>query len=134
MDEELKALIETNAAETRRHFDDVAERLRDDLRSEIASNAEGLRTDFDTVAKSLRYDLQIVAEATVANSHGIAALTGRFDSLDGKVEVLDAKVDGLSMKVDHLTMRVDHLEVEMKDGFAELHARVDRLESDLSPQ
>jgi hypothetical protein len=70
IEDDLKQLIEGTAAETRRHIDVVAERLRGDI--------------------------QLVAEAVGRTIARIDHLETRFDGLETRFDALDAKVDAIN--------------------------------------
>src|SRR5438477_7257963 len=83
IDDELRHLIEATAAETRRHFDLVAERL-------------------DT-------KVQIVAEGVLGNTEQIRGLDTRVGNLETTVNRLDVKVSQLDVKVGQLDVKVSQL-------------------------
>jgi DNA-binding ferritin-like protein len=56
---DLKRLVESNAAETRRHFDVTAERLE----ARIDTSTAEIRRHFDVTSERLEQKIQLVVEA-----------------------------------------------------------------------
>jgi phage shock protein A len=87
-DDELRRLIEGTAAETRRHFDTVAERLETKV--------------------------QLVAEGVLGNTELIRGLDRRAGNLETTVNQLDVKVSQLDVKVSKLDAKLDRLGTELE--------------------
>ncbi|HEX9405812.1 MAG TPA: hypothetical protein VF975_00740 [Thermoanaerobaculia bacterium] len=73
MDDDVKRLIQNSAAETRRHFDTVAERLDQKV--------------------------QLLAEGLLHVDEKINRVDTKVDALDGKINRVDTKVDALDSKM-----------------------------------
>lgn len=121
-DSELKRLIEGSAADTRHHFDVVAEGLR----KETADT----RRHFDVVAEGLRKDVQLVAEGVVASGQ-------RTDRLTGRIEQIERGIRG-EFEETRSMIRLSYTELDrrlrtLEETVSTIQARVDRLESG-SPQ
>ncbi len=98
MDEELKKLIESTAAETRRHFEVVAERLESkiDIVSEGVVSANEritrLETKVDDVATDLANEFDDVRSMIKFSHH---ELDRRLRTLEELVSDLQARVERL---------------------------------------
>jgi len=113
MDEDLKQLIVNSAAETRRHFDVVAE----DMRRRSEAVAQETRRHFDVVAEDLKHQIQLTMEGVVANRGAIDQLREQmkeefaelasmirisYAQLDRRLRTLEEIVSGLMTRVDRL--------------------------------
>ena len=102
MDEEIKQLILSTAAETQRHVDTVAEETR---------------RHFDVVAEDLRHQIQLTMEGVTANRGAIDQLREQmkeefvelasmirisYGQLDRRLRTLEEIVSGLLTRVDRL--------------------------------
>jgi len=107
MDEDLRKLIEDTAAETRRHFEVVAERLESKI---------------DTVA-----------EGVITVNQRVDRLDAKVDRLDDKVDRLAADV-AAQFNDTRSMIKFSHHELDrrlrsLEDIVSDLQARVERLES-----
>jgi len=113
MDEDVKQLILTSAAETRRHVEVVAEETR--RRFDVV--AEETRRHFGVVAEDLRHHIQLTMEGVIANREAIKQLAVRMNEefvelrsmirisyaqLDRRVHTLEEIVVGLQARVERL--------------------------------
>jgi hypothetical protein len=102
MDEDVKQLILSSAAETRRHVEAVGEETR---------------RHFDIVAEDLRHQIQLTMEGVVANRGAIDQLRDQmkeefvelasmirisYGQLDRRLRTLEEIVSGLLTRVDRL--------------------------------
>jgi DNA-binding HxlR family transcriptional regulator len=125
MDEDVKQLILTSAAETRRHFDVVAEDMRrhvdaaaEETRRHVDGAAEVTRRHFDIVAEELKQHVQLALEGVSANSARIDQLREEikeeFVELSSMIRIsyaqLDRRLRTLEEIVSGLLTRVDRLE------------------------
>lgn len=92
-DDDLKRLLDANAAEARRHFEILSEGLQETRQHFGVVTAE-TRRHFDIVAEGLRHQIQTVAEGVNMNGE--------------KIERLDAKLEQISSDLD---TRITRLEV-----------------------
>lgn len=114
MDDELKNLIESTAAETRRHFDLVAERTR--LHVDVV--AEKTRRHFDVVAEGLESKMQVIADGVIAAERRIerveATMSAEFSDVKSMIKFshheLDRRLRTLEETVSDLQARVERLE------------------------
>jgi ABC-type transporter Mla subunit MlaD len=141
MDEDLKKLIESTAAETRSQFAEThrqfaethrqfAETQRQfaEMRGYVEETAAETRRHFDVVAEGLKAKIETVAE-------GVISANERIDRVDAKVDRLASDMttefnDVRSMiKFSHheLDRRVRSLE----EVVSQLQMRVERLESSI---
>ena len=131
MDDDVKRLIQNSAAETRRHFDTVAERLD----QKVQLLAEGL---LHVDEKINRVDTKVDALDEKINR-----VDAKVDALDGKINGVDAKVDGLDSKMargfadTQAMIKFSHAELDrrlrtLEEVVSDLQARVERLESGLT--
>lgn len=136
-DAELKRLLETNAAETREHFDDAVAKMEgridsaavetrqrfDAMEKHVDSTAAENRRHFDVTADGLRHDFRLVVEKVISIDEKLER-----EAADIRDEMRKGFADTQAMiKFSHgeLHRRVSTLE----DGYADLRARVERLES-----
>lgn len=105
MDEDLKKLFESTAAETRRHFDVVAERLE----TKIGLVAEAV------VGTNERIDRVEVR---------ISGFEEKIEGLDVKVGVLDSKVGALGEQVAALDEKIDDLSANMAREFNDVRSMI----------
>jgi hypothetical protein len=113
MDEDLKQLILSSAAETRRH----SEVLAAETRRYSEAMAEETRRHFDVVAEDLRHQIQLTMEGVVANRGAIDQLRDQmkeefvelasmirisYAQLDRRLRTLEEIVSGLLTRVDRL--------------------------------
>ncbi|HVT03728.1 MAG TPA: hypothetical protein VHL58_10190 [Thermoanaerobaculia bacterium] len=134
-DDELKRLLEANAAETRGHFDRLESRfsglekkvdafsgLEKKVDASVASVAE-LHRHFDVITESVKHEIQVVAEAVAQLDEKV----GR-ENEDIREELRRGFAETQAMiKFSHaeLDRRVRTLE----QGLSDLLARVERLEA-----
>ncbi len=81
MDDDVKRLIQNSAAETRRHFDTVAERLDQKV--------------------------QLLAEGLLHVDEKINRVDTKVDALDEKINRVDTKVDALDEKINRVDTKVE---------------------------
>jgi len=111
-DDELKRLLEVTHAETRRLFDQAAERL-------AAEN----RRHFDISTEDFKHEVRLVAEA-------VAQLD---EKVSREVDRLDEKLDRGFAETQAM-IRFSHAELErrvrtLEQAFSDLQSRVERLEA-----
>lgn len=125
MDEELKRLIVDTGAETRRHFDVVAEGLRQELGATTAElrqeNAE-TRQHIDVVAEGLRQDLGAATTEMRQHLNVVTAETRRH--FDVVAEGMRQDVKGVAEGCLTVSERVDRLTDEMNDRFSETNGEL----------
>lgn len=124
MDEDVKQLILSSAAETRRHSEVVAEETRrqvaimvEETRRHSEAVAEETRRHFDVVAEDLRHQIQLTMEGVIANRGAIDQLRDQmkeefvelasmirisYAQLDRRLRTLEEIVSGLLTRVDRL--------------------------------
>lgn len=82
IDDDLKRLIETSGAETRRHFDVVAEALRDEVRAEV----NDVKHHFDVFAERVDKKVDLLAETMSLLDEKLERfrtdVNNRFDAVD----------------------------------------------------
>lgn len=100
MDEDLKRLVEKNAAETRQHFDVVAERLEKKI--------------------------ELLAEGLLHVDEKISRVDGKVDTIEEKMRLGFADTQAM-IKFSHAEL--DRRLRSLEDVVADLQARVERLES-----
>lgn len=124
-DDELKRLLEANAAESRRHVDAAAELLGRHIASlekgMDASVAE-LRRHFDVTVERVKHEIRVVAEAVVQ----LDEKAGR-ENEDFRDEMRRGFAETQAM------IRFSHAELDrrvraLEQGLLDLQARVERLE------
>lgn len=129
-DDDLKRLIESSAAETRRHTESVAAETRKhvdsvavETRQHVDSVAAETRRHFDTSTEAFRHEVQLLAESVDVR---LQQVDERFARLEDKMDRGFADTQGM-IKFSHaeLDRRVRTLE----QALAELQARVERLET-----
>jgi hypothetical protein len=124
MDEDLKQLVLSTAAETRRHFDVVAEDTRQhvdvvaqETRRHVETVAEETRRHFHIAAEDLKHHVQLALEGVSSNSARIDQLRTEmkeefielasmirisYTQLDRRLRTLEEIVSGLVTRVDRL--------------------------------
>jgi len=126
MDDDVKRLIQNSAAETRRHFDTVAERLD----QKVQLLAEGLLhvdekiNRVDTKVDALDEKINRVDTKVDALDEKINRVDTKVDALDEKINRVDAKVDALDGKINGVDAKVDGLDSKMARGFADTQAMI----------
>ncbi|MEA2488856.1 MAG: hypothetical protein QOH21_648 [Acidobacteriota bacterium] len=145
-DEELKRLLDMNAAETRRHLDAATERIEgrfDRLESKVdglESKFAGLETKFDVSVEEMRRHFEVTAEDV---KHQVRLVAENVLMVDEKLvreasDIRDEMRTGfantqamIKFSHDELHRRVRALEDSQRtveQTVADLQARVDRLE------
>jgi len=109
MDEDIKRFIENTAAETRRHFDVVAERLI---------------TNIDTVAEG-------VVGANERIDRLSADMANQFNHVNGRIDRFSSDT---ANQFNHVNGRIDRLSADMANQFNDVNGRIDRLASDMANQ
>lgn len=124
MDEDVKQLLLSTAAETRQHVDVVAEQTRrqfalmvEETRRHSEGVAEETRRHFDVVAEDLKHHIQLTMEGVIANRGAIDQLRDQmkeefvelasmirisYAQLDRRLRTLEEIVSGLLTRVDRL--------------------------------
>ena len=95
--------------------------------------AEEIKRHFDVVAESLKDEIKLVAEGHSILDRKMDGLDRKVEGLDRKVEGLDRKVEGLDKKVDKFRKEnaEEHREIlsAIKFSYAELNHRIVTLEN-----
>ncbi len=117
-DDELKRLLEANAAETRQHFEETADRL-----------AEENRRYFDIAMESNKHEIRLVAEKVIRLDEKLDQKTA---TLEQKIEQTAAETQAM-IKFSHaeLDRRMRALEESqrtLEESVSDLQARVERIE------
>ncbi len=94
-DDELKKLIENTAAETRRHFDVVAE----DLEAKFQATAEGTTARFDRIDGRIE---RLAAEMTSEFNDVRSMIKFSHHELDRRLRTLEEVVSDLQTRVERL--------------------------------
>lgn len=124
MDEDVKQLILSTAAEARQHFDAVADDMRrhsegiaEETRRHSEAVAEETRRHFGIVAEDLKHQMQLTMEGVIANRGAIDQLREQmkeefaelasmirisYAQLDRRLRTLEEIVSGLLTRVDRL--------------------------------
>ena len=90
MDPETRAYLDETRRDLDRRFADVWQEFAA-VRRDIGESAAETRRHFDIVAEGLRADIRTIAEATAANSEAIARLSMDFDrKLDARFDIVGA--------------------------------------------
>lgn len=123
-DNELKRLLDTQAAETRRHFDVVAERQdkrTDAVNEAVSLLAEEMRNGFDSVEETIaRVEERI---------DGVQKSLGGVEERLGGVEVAIARESSETRSMIRLSYtELDRRVRSLEDIVVKLQERVERLE------
>jgi archaellum component FlaC len=116
-DEELRSLFEAGNAETRHHFDVIAEALRGDVREEVASVREEVASVRGEVA-GVRGEVAGVRGEVAGVKRQVEVLSERVDS---KFDLLSETMGLLDEKLDR---NVVSIREEMRQSFADTHALI----------
>ena len=154
MDEDLKKLIESTAAETRGHFDAKAaemQRHSDATAAETRSHFDAksaelhgyfdsktaeMRTHFDAKTAETRRHFEAVAERLESKfqlvAEGVAACNDRIDRVDMKIDRLDDTMKAEFADVRSM-IKFSHHDLDrrlrsLEDTVSDLQSRVERLE------
>ena len=107
MDEDLKQLIETTAAQTTRQFEELYERL-DGVAVEIHTRIDGVEARLDAkiekMAAETRRHFDITAEGL---RHDIRGVIDGVDLNTQKIDRLEAKVDEIAAEYDRRLTRLE---------------------------
>lgn len=118
-DEELKRLIESNSAETRRHFDATAARITETTERSTVE----IRRHFDVVAERLEKRFDLLAEADQFVNEGLQRTQ---TSLDEKIEKTAAETQAM-IKFSH--RELDRRVTALEETVADLETRLRRVET-----
>lgn len=129
MDDDLKKLIESTAAETRQQFEKQFEKINQrfdgvDKRLDGVENAVvESRRQFEVIAESLDTKIDMVREV----------LSGRIDSVDAKVDAL-AETMAAEFRDTRAAIKFSHHDLDrrvrtLEENVTDLQSRVGRLES-----
>ena len=142
-DEELKQLLETQAAETRRHFDvkleatnqridaSAAEIRAVDVKLDVTNqridaNAAEIRADFDVKLEATNQRIDANAAEIRADSDAKLVLVNRHVVAQADVtrQHIEVIAEHLRVVDENLSRRIDHLEAAMQQGFEDTNALI----------
>src|SRR3990172_7333094 len=109
--------------------------------------ADDIKRHFDIVAEGLRDEIRLVADGVAMNSERLDRVEGRFDSVEGKIVRVEGRLDGVDGKLVRVEGKLDRIDGELtsfraevrhefaevrsaiKLSYAELDGRLTKLES-----
>jgi chromosome segregation ATPase len=112
-DDELKRLLQENAAEIQRHFDETANRLTTEIRHH-----------FDVAMESR--EIGLIAEKVIRLDEKFTGLDEKFTGLDEKFTGLDEKFTGLDEKFTRLDEKFTRLDEKLEKTSANLAQRIEQ--------
>ncbi|HEU4887144.1 MAG TPA: hypothetical protein VFV49_04605 [Thermoanaerobaculia bacterium] len=127
MDEDLKRLIVDTGAETRRHFDVVAEGLRHDVKG-IADGYLAVSERVDRLAEEMNDRFSDTSAELKLVTQAVARLDKRVGKLETSVARLDTQSVKLEAKVDRVETTVERV-ISILEADHGVLARLDRLEA-----
>jgi hypothetical protein len=117
-DDELKRLLEANAAEARRHFDETADRL-------AAEN----RRYFDVAMESNKHEIGLIAEKVTRLDEKLDLTSAH---LEQKIEQTAAETQAMirfsHAELDRRVRALEESQRTLEDSVSDLQARVERIE------
>jgi predicted nucleic acid-binding Zn-ribbon protein len=107
-------------------MDDELKRLIEAMRQENTAAHTETRRHFDVVAEDLRNDVKAVAEGVLANTQQIDSLRSEMDEQFSEVKSM---IKFSHAELDRRVRTLEETQRKLEDAVSDLQARVERLES-----
>lgn len=86
--------------------------------------ADDIKRHFDIVAEGLRDEIRLVAGGVPMNSERLDRVEGRFDSVEGRLDGVDGKLVRVEGKLDRIDGELTSFRAEVRHEFTEVRSAI----------